>query len=991
MRPGMTVMWIIVALIACAAESPAQDAGTASPPVIAVSSGASFSEKFAAKEVRRYLYLRMGTVARIVEHASAIPGSGPAVVVARKDRPLVKSAGDAKLAAEIAKLGPEAYRIRTVMKDARRIVVIAGGGDAGVLYGAYRFAERLGVRFSLHGDIIPDDRIPFGLPPDLDEHGSPLFETRGIQPFHDFPEGPDWWDADDYKAILSQLPRLGMNLFALHTYPEGGPNAEPAVWIGVPGDVNPDGTVRASYPSSWQNTLRGNWGYLSKKTGAYTRGASMLFDRDDYGAEVMRGHMPSPSTPDGMNEVFDRAGAMFRDAFSYARALGVKICVGTETPLTIPKMVRERLSAAGKNPADSATVAELYEGMFRRIAKTHPLDYFWFWTPEGWTWEGNSPDQVRATIADIGAARAALKASGAPFRLATCGWVLGPNGDRALFGRTLPGDVALSCINRQVGMTPVDRAFTQIANHPKWAIPWMEDDPALTSPQLWAGRMRQDAADALAYGCTGLLGIHWRTRVLSPNVRALARAAWDQSGWGSVQASGPMDGRAEKVEGPVKGTDDPDLYRTMRMDVTEYRFAVPDGEYTVTFRFCEPSVEKAGERVFAVAVQGREAIPRMDLFAEAGKLAAVDKTVSGVRVSDGVLRINFLQFRGAPCVSAIEIEGAGLTKRINCGGPSHGKYDADWTAIPARFRPVADFYDDWCASEFGPGAGPEASKVFARMDGYLPRPADWVNGPGGIRPDARSWDTVARDYAFVDEFAALSRLVKGKGARERYDYWLETFRYQRAMGRLNCLWGEFEAALAKAKAEPDSLKRAEIAMRDALPRFSAMVGGVDEIYDHILRTVSTNGELGTVMNWEQHIFPLVFDAPLKELEKAAGAPVAADVAGRPYSGPPRLIVPTVRPSIAKGEPFNVRAIVLDSRPPKSVEFLMRPLGARGEEKFTSIPLVSSGRGVYRAAVRFLADMDDFEYRIRAVTADGAELLFPPTAPETNQTVVVTDN
>ncbi len=70
---------------------------------------------------------------------------------------------------------------------------------------------------------------------------------------------------------------------------------------------------------------------------------------------------------------------------------------------------------------------------------------------------------------------------------------------------------------------------------------------------------------------------------------------------------------------------------------------------------------------------------------------------------------------------------------------------------------------------------------------------------------------------------------------------------------------------------------------------------------------------------------------------------------------------------------------------------MRPLGARGEEKFTSTPLVSSGRGVYRAAVRFLTDMNDFEYRIRAVTADGAELLFPPTAPETNQTVVVTDN
>ena len=227
MRSGMTFFWGIVAFFACAGASSAQGAGAASAPVIALPSGGSFAEKLAAKEVRRYLYLRTGTLARIVEHAASIPGSGPAVVVARKDRPILKAARDVKLASEIAKLGPEEYRIRTMAKDARRIVVIAGGGDAGVLYGAYRFAERLGVRFSLHNDIIPDDRIPFGIPPDLDEHGSPLFETRGIQPFHDFPEGPDWWDADDYKAILSRLPRLGMNFFALHTYPEGGPNAEP--------------------------------------------------------------------------------------------------------------------------------------------------------------------------------------------------------------------------------------------------------------------------------------------------------------------------------------------------------------------------------------------------------------------------------------------------------------------------------------------------------------------------------------------------------------------------------------------------------------------------------------------------------------------------------------------------------------------------------------------------------------------------------------------
>lgn len=85
----------------------------------------------------------------------------------------------------------------------------------------------------------------------------------------------------------------------------------------------------------------------------------------------------------------------------------------------------------------------------------------------------------------------------------------------------------MSCINQQVGFTPVDPGFARVMGRPLWAIPWMEDDPALTIMQLWAGRMRADAADALAYGCTGLIGIHWRTQTLQTNVSALAQAGWD--------------------------------------------------------------------------------------------------------------------------------------------------------------------------------------------------------------------------------------------------------------------------------------------------------------------------------------------------------------------------------------------------------------------------------------------------------------------------------
>ena len=40
---------------------------------------------------------------------------------------------------------------------------------------------------------------------------------RGLQPFHDFPEGPDWWDQNQYRHVMSQLSKMKMNFLGLHT------------------------------------------------------------------------------------------------------------------------------------------------------------------------------------------------------------------------------------------------------------------------------------------------------------------------------------------------------------------------------------------------------------------------------------------------------------------------------------------------------------------------------------------------------------------------------------------------------------------------------------------------------------------------------------------------------------------------------------------------------------------------------------------------------
>ena len=105
--------------------------------------------------------------------------------------------------------------------------------------------------------------------------------------------------------------------------------------------------------------------------------------------------------------MFNRTAGMLRDAFSFAHQAGVKTCVGTETPLIVPKLLQQRLKEQGKNPADPAVVQELYEGIFRRAAAAYPLDYYWFWTPEGWTWSGVKEEEIKATMDDLAHAIAA--------------------------------------------------------------------------------------------------------------------------------------------------------------------------------------------------------------------------------------------------------------------------------------------------------------------------------------------------------------------------------------------------------------------------------------------------------------------------------------------------------------------------------------------------------------------------------------------------------
>ena len=519
------------------------------PTVIRIREQASAVESLAANEVRRYVYLRTGKVMQVKKGMI----SGDDIVVSCKDRDFCGEAGH--------DLDPQHFVLKTGTTNGETTWWIVGGDEIGTLYGAYRFAEKLGVRFGLDEDVVPDEPLT-GSWPQMNETGKPRFALRGLQPFHDFSVGPDWWNAQDYQNVLSQMAKLRMNFIGFHTYPSWNPAAGPEanVWIGLPEDVDGQGNVRFGYEAGIVTTRRG-WEVRPFPTSQYASGAGLLFENDEYAPDFMLDCLDWPKTEEACTAMFNRYGDFQKEVFGFAHRLGIKTCVGTELPLGIPKALASRLEAKGMKPDDPTTTRRLYEGTFLRLMRKMPIDYYWLWTPEVWLgmepgcqgWEMTTRTNVER---DLRLAEAAAKSVQAPFGLATCGWRLGTRDDASWTDQRTPKHWPASSINTDVGRAPVEKYYGAMVNRPKWAIGWAEDDDAAGAHcctcwdlQLWVERMLVNSSDASRYGCDGMMAIHWRTAAVSPNITALSRGAWDFDGADAIRNTAPA------ADGKLPGMD----------------------------------------------------------------------------------------------------------------------------------------------------------------------------------------------------------------------------------------------------------------------------------------------------------------------------------------------------------------------------------------------------------------------------------------------------
>ena len=155
----------------------------------------------------------------------------------------------------------------------------------------------------------------------------------------------------------------------------------------------------------------------------------------------------------------------------------------------------------------------------------------------------------------------------------------------------------------------------------------------------------------------------------------------------------------------------------------------------------------------------------------------------------------------------------------------------------------------------------------------------------------------------------------------------------------------------------------------------------------LLAVTDTPGDLGTIANLELATrgkleFVNGHDKALADALGEPALPATASVSSR-YQGEPRIIVPTQRSVVSKGETPILKVMVLDNEDPAEAVLFWRTLGV-GECR--RLPLRHLARGVYQVTLPAVP-AEGAEYYVRVKTAAGKALVWPATAPGLNFTIL----
>lgn len=147
---------------------------------ILIEGGSGRHVRLAAAELRRYLSIMH------------VPSEARATIVESthlRDVMLNSSGLVVAVVSQANTIGVNGYMLFAPRDGA---VMISGSDELHALYGVYTLLEAMGCTFSTAGPTTPVSPSLHVFEKGWSQQDTPVFTTRGLQPFHDFAEGPDW-------------------------------------------------------------------------------------------------------------------------------------------------------------------------------------------------------------------------------------------------------------------------------------------------------------------------------------------------------------------------------------------------------------------------------------------------------------------------------------------------------------------------------------------------------------------------------------------------------------------------------------------------------------------------------------------------------------------------------------------------------------------------------------------------------------------------------
>lgn len=480
------------------------------PIAILTPAAPSFKQRLAASELSRGL-AQLGYCATVTEGEwGGAAGAASVRIVLSSDR----AAG-------------EGYSTRSQAAGGTTEVHLHGANDQALLYAVFDFLERQGALFGIDGDVYPLDP-PDGLalpPADAPWEASPRFGVRGLLPWPDFLNCISVYNREDWRAYLEAMLRMRFNTLGIHVYGQEDQWAESFLSFEYGG---------VGHLAHLDTTVSDRWGYLPQRTSRYGMSAAQYFDGEIFGADSTR-------LARGPWEAAEMAQQGWREAFAYAEQLGIRTGVGFE-PYRVPEEIRRACPPEVRREdvydfhgythrieridPDSRTARYLLETRLAQLLEAYPsVSYVYLWEDEMANWASQGVD-VEMPVTPFLQAYDFLRRHAPHKRLVLAGWG-GVVRHFGAFHRSLPEDIIFTALNDQVGWDPVHEAFGELGDRDRWPIPWLEDDPAMWFPQFHGHRFAKDLGRAEQFGCQGVLGIHWRHRIVDPTAAYMARRFWD--------------------------------------------------------------------------------------------------------------------------------------------------------------------------------------------------------------------------------------------------------------------------------------------------------------------------------------------------------------------------------------------------------------------------------------------------------------------------------